>query len=97
MARIPTNLHKYINSAFPENVVLVGTALPDGFVQISPRGSVIVYDDETINQVKLYIESTDSKIIIVLLAIFDGIISKLMVNILKFCETNIVIQCKISS
>ena len=48
MARIPTNLHKYINSAFPENVVLVGTALPDGFVQISPRGSVIVYDDETI-------------------------------------------------
>ena len=48
MAKIPTNLHKHINSAFPENVVLVGTALPDGFVQISPRGSVIVYDDETI-------------------------------------------------
>ena len=48
MAKIPSNLQEHINNAFPENVILVGTALEDGFVQISPRGSVIVYDDETL-------------------------------------------------
>ena len=48
MAKIPLKLHNHINSAFPKNVVLVGTALDDGFAQISPRGSVIVYDDETL-------------------------------------------------
>ena len=48
MAKIPLNLHQHINNAFPENVVLVGTPLEDGFAQISPRGSVIVYDDETL-------------------------------------------------
>ena len=48
MAKIPLYLHEHINNAFPENVVLVGTALEDGFAQISPRGSVIVYDDETL-------------------------------------------------
>lgn len=47
MAKIPTKLHNYLNDAFPANVVLVGTALKDGFAQISPRGSVIVWDDET--------------------------------------------------
>ena len=47
MARIPKKLHNYLNDAFPANVVLVGTALKDGFAQISPRGSVIVWDDET--------------------------------------------------
>ena len=47
MAKIPTKLHDHINGAFPANVVLVGTALEDGFAQISPRGSVIVWDDET--------------------------------------------------
>jgi hypothetical protein len=48
MAKIPKVLWEPINSAFPANVVLIGTAMPDGFVQISPRGSVLVYDDETI-------------------------------------------------
>ena len=48
MVKIPLNLREHINNAFPENVVLVGTALEDGFVQISPRGSVLVYDDETL-------------------------------------------------
>ena len=48
MTKIPKNLHNYINGAFPDNVVLVGTVSEDGFVQISPRGSVIVYDDETL-------------------------------------------------
>ncbi|MDH3737752.1 MAG: pyridoxamine 5'-phosphate oxidase family protein [Alphaproteobacteria bacterium] len=48
MAKIPTNLWDAFNNAFPASVVLVGTALPDGFVQVSPRGSALIYDDETI-------------------------------------------------
>jgi hypothetical protein len=45
MARIPKKLEAHINSAFPENVCLIGTVLPDGFAQITPRGSTMVYDD----------------------------------------------------
>lgn len=48
MAKIPNALWEPINSAFPANPVLVGTSMPDGFVQVSPRGSILVYDDETI-------------------------------------------------
>ena len=43
---IPKPLHEHINSAFPANVCLVGVALPDGYAQISPRGSTMVYDNE---------------------------------------------------
>ena len=46
MARIPAVLHEHINTAFPDNVTLVGTALPDGFAQITPRGGTMVFDDE---------------------------------------------------
>jgi hypothetical protein len=46
MAKIPSVLYEHINTAFPANVVLVGTALPNGFAQISPRGSTMVFDDE---------------------------------------------------
>ena len=46
MAKIPSALHEHINTAFPANVTLVGTVLPNGFAQISPRGSTMVYDDE---------------------------------------------------
>jgi hypothetical protein len=46
VARIPKALHEHINTAFPANVILIGTVLPNGFAQISPRGSVMVYDDE---------------------------------------------------
>ena len=46
MAKIPKVLHEHINSAFPANVCLVGTVLPNGFAQVSPRGSTMVYDDE---------------------------------------------------
>ncbi len=42
---IPKVLHEHINTAFPANVCLVGVALPDGYAQISPRGSTMVYDD----------------------------------------------------
>ena len=46
MATIPKTLQPHINSAFPEHVCLVGTALPDGYAQITPRGSTMVYDNE---------------------------------------------------
>ena len=46
MAKIPAVLHEPINTAFPAHVCLVATVLPDGFAQVSPRGSVMVFDDE---------------------------------------------------
>ena len=46
MARIPKVLHEHINTAFPANVTLVGTVLPNGYAQVSPRGSTMVFDDE---------------------------------------------------
>ena len=48
MGLIPGWLVEAINDAFPKNVCLVGVALDDGFAQISPRGSVIVYDENTL-------------------------------------------------
>jgi hypothetical protein len=45
MTKIPSVLHEHINTAFPANVVLVGSVLPNGFAQVSPRGSAMVYDD----------------------------------------------------
>jgi hypothetical protein len=46
MARIPKALQEHINTAFPVNVCLVATVLPNGFAQVSPRGSTMVFDDE---------------------------------------------------
>jgi hypothetical protein len=46
MAKIPKVLHEHINTAFPVNVCLVATVLPDGFAQVTPRGSTMVFDDE---------------------------------------------------
>jgi hypothetical protein len=48
VARIPKTLQQHINAAYPDNVCLVGTALPNGYAQITPRGSVYVFDDEHI-------------------------------------------------
>lgn len=48
LARIPQVLHEHINTAYPTNVCLIGTALPNGFAQITPRGSTMVFDDEHI-------------------------------------------------
>ncbi len=45
MAKIPSILHEHINTAFPANVCLIGSVLPNGFAQVTPRGSVMVYDD----------------------------------------------------
>jgi len=46
MALIPKALQPHINGAFPAHVCLVGSSLPDGYAQITPRGSVLVFDDE---------------------------------------------------
>ena len=46
MATIPKVLYEHINSAFPVSVCLVATVLPDGFAQVTPRGSTMVFDDE---------------------------------------------------
>ena len=46
MGTIPQALHEHINTAFPANVCLVATVLPNGFAQVSPRGSTMVYDDD---------------------------------------------------
>jgi hypothetical protein len=48
MAKIPKVLHEHINTAFPANVCLVGSVLPNGFAQITPRGGTMVYDDQHI-------------------------------------------------
>jgi len=45
VAKIPKILQPHIDTAFPANVCLVGSVLPDGFAQISPRGSTMVFDD----------------------------------------------------
>lgn len=46
MAVIPKVLHEHINTAYPAHVCLVGTVLPNGYAQITPRGSTAVFDDE---------------------------------------------------
>ena len=46
LTTIPKVLHEHINTAYPAHVCLVGTALPNGYAQITPRGSTLVYDDE---------------------------------------------------
>ena len=46
MATIPKTLQIHIDTAFPDFVCLVGTVLPDGYAQITPRGSTMVYDDD---------------------------------------------------
>ena len=48
MAKVPKILQPHINTAFPDNVCLVGTVLPNGFAQVTVRGSTMVFDDEHI-------------------------------------------------
>jgi hypothetical protein len=45
MAMIPKILQPHIDAAFPAYVCLVGSVLPNGFAQVTPRGSTMVYDD----------------------------------------------------
>ena len=46
MAKIPKVLHEHINTAFPVNVCLLATVLPNGYAQVTPRGSTMVFDDD---------------------------------------------------
>ena len=46
MPSIPKQLHTHIDTAFPDNVCLVATVLPNGFAQVTPRGSTMVFDDD---------------------------------------------------
>ena len=46
---IPTTIQPHIDAAFPAHVCTIGTVLPDGYAQITPRGSVQVYDDDHIS------------------------------------------------
>ena len=48
MPTIPKTLQPHINSAFPEHVCLVGTVLPNGYAQVTPRGSTMVLDGDHI-------------------------------------------------
>ena len=48
MAKIPKILQPHIDTAFPAHVCLVGSVLPNGFAQITPRGGTMVYDDDHI-------------------------------------------------
>jgi hypothetical protein len=45
VATIPKTLQPHIDTAFPDFVCLVATALPNGYAQVSPRGSTMVHDD----------------------------------------------------
>ena len=42
---IPKVLQPHIDTAFPANVCLVGSVLANGYAQVSPRGSTMVFDD----------------------------------------------------
>jgi hypothetical protein len=46
MAKIPQVLHEHINNAFPVHVCLVATVVENGFAQVSPRGSTMVFDED---------------------------------------------------
>ena len=48
MAKIAKVLQEHINTAFPAHVCLLGSVLPSGFAQITPRGGTMVFDDEHI-------------------------------------------------
>lgn len=45
MPSVPKTLQSHINTAFPNDVCLIGTVLPNGFAQVTPRGSTLVFDD----------------------------------------------------
>ena len=46
MAKIPQALHEHINTAYPIHVCLLATVLKSGYAQVTPRGSMMVFDDE---------------------------------------------------
>ena len=49
MGTIPKKVWPLIDGAFPHHTCLIGTVLPSGFAQITPRGSAQVYDGDHIS------------------------------------------------
>ena len=49
MPGIPKALHGHINTAFPNDVCLIATVLPNGYAQATPRGITQVFDDQHIS------------------------------------------------
>ena len=49
MGAIPKKIQPHIDAAFPAHVCTVGSVMPDGYAQITPRGSTQVYDDNHIS------------------------------------------------
>ena len=45
---IPASFHEHLNTSFPPAAMLLSTALADGYAQVSPRGSLMVYDHKTL-------------------------------------------------
>jgi len=48
MAMIPEVVNQPLLDAYPHNCCLVSTLLPNGYCQVTPRGSVHVYDSDTL-------------------------------------------------
>lgn len=48
MGIIPKVLEEHINTAFPANYCLVAMMLPNGYAQVTARGSTMVFDDDHI-------------------------------------------------
>ena len=48
MGKIPEVMNQHLLDAYPEHVCVVATIQPDGYCQVSPRGSVHVYDQDTL-------------------------------------------------
>ena len=44
--KIAKKLQPHIDAAFPAHFIYMATVMPDGYAQVSPRGSVQVYDDD---------------------------------------------------
>jgi hypothetical protein len=48
MSLIPEVLNQHLLDAYPDNVCYVSIGLSDGYAQVSPRGSIHVYDQDTL-------------------------------------------------
>jgi hypothetical protein len=48
MSLIPEVLNRHLLEAYPDNVCYVSIGQSDGYTQVSPRGSIHVYDQDTL-------------------------------------------------
>jgi hypothetical protein len=59
---IPKKLQPHIDAAFPAHFMYVGTVLHDGYAQMSPRGSVQVYDESHLSTWERGVGKTQAEI-----------------------------------